>query len=87
MKNETGRQNERQSKHFCEVLGFRSNAIEISTLLGCDTVPHPGSMETSALKYFTIMEDEKVKDAAAKSLVIVLVSELVMVWARTAQSV
>ena len=73
-KNETGRQNERQSKHFCEFLGFRSNAVEISILLGCDTVSHPGRMETSALRYITIMEDEKGKEAAAKSLVIVLVS-------------
>ena len=86
-KNETGRQNERQSKHFCKILGFRSNAVETSILLSCDTVPHPGRMETSALRYLTIMADEKVKEAAAKPLVIVLVSLLVLVWAWTAQSV
>jgi len=37
-KNENGRQNERQSKHFCEFLGFRSNAVGISILHGCDSV-------------------------------------------------
>lgn len=46
-----------------------------------DTVPHPGRMETSALRYLTIVEDEKGKEAAAKSLVILLVSLRALVWA------
>jgi hypothetical protein len=81
VKNKTGRQNVRQSKHSCEFLGFCNNAAEISILLGCDTVPHPGKMRPQLVSH------KKVKEAAAESLVIVLVSLVVMLWAWTAQLV